>query len=114
MELRLRDDGRYDFVDEKGEVTPVSLHRLADNRFVAQAEIASGDNFKGYGYLVLDIKGDEVLAYAADCNKQDQERMQSIGVEVRRYECKIDRVADPLAFFVGLAFDPPTSKLVRK
>jgi outer membrane murein-binding lipoprotein Lpp len=114
IEVRLRGDGLYDFINEKGAATPVSFHRLDGNRFVAQAEDKKANGDKGYGYAVFEVAGDTALVFMADCQKQDKARMEALDVEVRRYECKIDRVADPLAFFAGLELGPPTSKIERE
>jgi hypothetical protein len=114
VEVKLRGTHAYEFIDEKGEAVPVSLHRLADSRFIVQAENVSSDGSKDYAYMLLEISGDSALVYAADCGKQDRARMESLGVVVRRYECQIDAVKDPRGFFAGLDYGPPTSKMVRK
>jgi hypothetical protein len=36
------------------------------------------------------------------------------GVEIRKDECRIDGVADPVKFFAGLNRGEPTAKLVRQ
>ena len=39
---------------------------------------------------------------------------QLLGVDIRnQYECFIDKVADPTAFFAGLTYGKPMSKMVK-
>jgi hypothetical protein len=114
VEVRLRGAHAYDFVNGKGETVPVSLHRLAGNRFVMQADNPGADGSKGYAYALLETSADGALVYAADCEKQDRARMQALGVVVRRYDCLIDAVKDARGFFAALDYGPPTSKIVRK
>lgn len=110
VEIRPRGANGYDFVDEKGVTTPVTFHALPDGRHVAQAKL-EGD--QGYGYLIVRVDGAQIVVTPIECNKQDDARMASLGV-VRRseYECRIDAVADPLAFFAGLKASDPVSRMV--
>ena len=41
--------------------------------------------------------------------------MSSLGVVQRnQFECRIDKVADPVAFFVGLKRSEPVARMVRE
>jgi len=111
MILKRRGDGGYDFVDEKNKVQPVSFHPIAGGNFVGQA-YESGKS--GYDYVVVRVAGNEAFIYFPDCNKQDQAQLEKLGVVIGQFECRIDRVADPAAFFVSLTLGEPTSKLVRE
>ncbi len=109
--VRPRGDGAYDFVNDKGASNPVSFHPIADGLHVAQIKLESD---AGYGYAMLRVNGDEALIVPAECDRQDQAKMVALGVEIRgRFECRIDKVADPAAFFAGLAKGDPISKMVK-
>ena len=117
MTVRLRDDGVYDFINEKGAVNPVTFHPIPGGFYVAQAGDVpqNGTDKKGYGYALFKINGREALVYLMECNKQDKAKLVALGVELRgEYECFIDRVADPAAFFAGLRHDDVASKMVRE
>jgi hypothetical protein len=109
FEVRRRTDGGYDFVDAKGKATTLSLHRIGSDRFVAQASDEGGIH-----YVILQVRGNEVLAFAPDCKEQDAAKLKAQGVDIRQYECVIDRVADPAALFAGLELGEPGSKMVRE
>ena len=112
VEIRSRGASSYDFIDEKGVATPVTFHPLPDGRHVGQAKL-EGD--QGYGYLLVRVDGAQIVVTPIECNKQDDARMAALGV-VRRsqYECGIDAVADPVAFFAGLKPSDPVSRMVRQ
>jgi major membrane immunogen (membrane-anchored lipoprotein) len=112
VEIRPHGANAYDFIDEKGATTPVTFHPLPDGRYVGQAKL---DGNQGYGYLIVRIDGAQIVVTPIECNKQDDARMASLGV-VRRsqYECGIDAVADPSAFFAGLKPSEPVSRMVRQ
>jgi hypothetical protein len=112
VEIRPRGASGYDFIDEKGVATPVTFHPLPDGRHVGQAKL-EGD--QGYGYLLVRVDGAQIVVTPIECNKQDDARMAALGV-VRRsqYECGIDAVADPVAFFAGLKPSDPVSRMVRQ
>jgi hypothetical protein len=110
--VRKRADGGYDFINDKGASNPVSFHPIAGGLHVAQVKL-EGDS--GYGYVLFRIAGNEALVVPAECDKQDQAQMKALGVDIRaRFECHIDRVADPAAFFAGIKHSEPISKMVRK
>lgn len=110
--VRKRADGGYDFINNKGAINPVSFHPIAGGLHVAQVTL-EGDS--GYGYVVFRVAGNEAFVVPAECDKQDQARMAALGVEIRgRYECRIDRVVDPAAFFAELKLSPPISRMVRQ
>jgi hypothetical protein len=115
MEIRQRGSG-YDFVNEKGAVNPVSLHPIAGGMHVAQVGgmPRPGTDQKGYGYALFRINGREALVYVVECDKQDKAMLAAARVEVRgQYECFIDNVADPAAFFAGLKRSDPPSRMMR-
>jgi hypothetical protein len=116
MEVKLRGDGGYDFINDKGEATPVSLHAIAGGMHVLQAYEAKKDSQKkGYGYALLKVSGREALVYIAECDKQDRKRLIARGVEIRgKYECFIDKVANPAAFFAGLKRGKTASRMVKE
>ena len=112
VEIRPRGPNGYDFVDEKGVATPVTFHALPDGRYVAQAKL-EGD--QGYGYLIARIDGPQIVVTPIECLKQDDARMAALGVVKRsQYECRIDAVADPVAFFTALKPNPAVSRMVRQ
>ncbi len=109
--VRPRPGNAYDFVNEKGAVTPVTLHPLAGGEHVAQLTLEGN---QGYGYILFRITGKEAMVIPAECNKQDAAKMASLGVVQRnQFECRIDKVADPAAFFAGLKRSQPLAKMVR-
>jgi hypothetical protein len=116
MDIRPRGN-LYDFVNEKGAVNPVSFHPVAGGLFVAQVgEMPQrGTDKKGYGYAVFKINGREALVYVLECDKQDKGMLAMLRVEIRgEYECFIDDVANPAAFFAGLKRSDPRSRMVRE
>jgi hypothetical protein len=116
MEIRQR-GSVYDFVNEKGAVNPVSFHPIAGGMHVAQVggmPPRPNTDKKGYGYALFKIDGREALVYVVECNKQDKAMLAAARVEIRgEYECFIDNVADPAAFFAGLKLSDPPSRMVR-
>jgi hypothetical protein len=116
MDLQLRGN-LYDFINEKGAVNPVTFHPVAGGLFVAQVGgmPQRTTDKKGYGYALFKIDGREALVYVVECDKQDKPRLATLGVEFRdEYECFIDNVADPAAFFAGLKRGDRPSRMVRE
>lgn len=112
VEIRPRGANAYDFIDEKGVATPVTFHPLPDGRHVGQARL---DGDQGYGYLIVRIDGPQIVVTPIECNKQGEAKMKSLGVTRRsQYECGVDAVADPAAFFAGLKPSDPVSRMVRQ
>jgi hypothetical protein len=112
LEVRARAGNVYDFVNEKGHATPVTFHALPNGEHVAQIRL---EGSSGYGYVLARVAGKDVLIVPAECNKQDGAMMTALGVVQRnQYECRIDKVADPVAFFVGLKRSEPVSRMVRE
>jgi hypothetical protein len=109
--VKRRGDGGYDFVNEKAEVQPISFYPIAGGSFVGQA-LENGKS--RYAYVVFRIAGNEAFIYVPDCDKQDKAQLEKLGVAIGQFECSIDRVADPAAFFASLALGEPASKLVRE
>jgi hypothetical protein len=112
IEVRARAGNVYDFVNEKGTATPVTFHALPNGEHVAQVKL---EGSSGYGYVLTRITAKDVLIVPAECDEQDSAKMAALGVVQRnRYECRIDKVADPVAFFVGLARSAPVSRMERQ
>jgi len=109
--VKRRGDGGYDFIDQKDEVQPISFHPIAGGNFVAQVP---ENRAPRYAYVVFRFAGNEAFIYAPSCDKQDQAQLDKLGVAIGQFECGIDRVADPAAFFASLTLGEPTSKLVRQ
>ena len=103
----------YDFINEKGDGTPVTFHALPNGEHVAQVRL-KGD--AAYGYVLARVTGPkELVIVPAECSKQDSAKMAALGVVQRnQFECRIDKVADPVAFFVGLKRSKPVSRMVRE
>jgi hypothetical protein len=111
--VKRRPDGAYDFINEKKEAVPISLHDVGRGRFVGQSK-ADKDK-PGYGYIVFTVNGPEVLVYLPDCAEQDKALLVRLGVEIRTGdECAIDRVADPAGLFAAAELGEPNSKMVRE
>jgi hypothetical protein len=109
--MKRRPDGRYDLVDEKGMVDQVSFHPIAGGSFVAQAT----ENGKArYEYWIVRITGNETYFYLPECDKQDKAQLDKLGVVIGEFECTIDRLADPAAFFASLKLTKPFIKIVRE
>ena len=116
MEVRQRGSA-YDFINEKGAVNPVTFHPIAGGLYVAQVGgmPQQGTDKKGYGYALFKIDGREALVYVVECDKQDKTMLAAARVEIRgHYECFIDNVANPAAFFAGLKRSDPPSRMVRE
>jgi len=112
--VRPRDKTHYDFVNAKGDVTPVAFYPLSNGLYVAQAEVREKKE-SGYGYFMIRIKGSDVLVYAPQCDKQDKQKLAALGVTMRgKYECVLDNVADPTALFAALDIGPVVSMMVRE
>jgi hypothetical protein len=111
--VRLLAGNAYDFINEQGDGTPVTFHALPSGEHVAQVRL-KGD--AAYGYVLARVTGPkEVVIVPAECNKQDSAAMAALGVVQRnQFECRIDKVADPVAFFVGLKRSAPVSRMVRE
>jgi hypothetical protein len=112
MTVRPRSDAGYDFINEKGAATPVTFHVIPGALHVAQVKLEGN---QGYGYVLFRISRDEALVIPAECDKQDQAKLVALGVEIRnKLECRIDKMADPVAFFAGLQTGASISKLVKE
>lgn len=120
FDVKHRADGGYDFTDIKGKVTPISLHRIRGDLYVAQAVNDKKDHTD---YAVLRLQGQEgqagqvgqeILAYPSQCDKQDAAKLKALGVEIRKYQCVIDRVADPVGLFATINLGEARSKMVRE
>ena len=68
-----------------------------------------------HGYALFKIDGREALVYVVECDKQEKAMLAASRVEIRgQYECFIDSVANPAAFFAGLKRSDPPSRMVRE
>ena len=116
--MEVRQNGNiYDFINEKGAVNPVTFHAISGGLHVAQVGDLPqrGTDTKGYGYALFKIDGRQALVYVVECDKQDKTMLAILGVEFRgQYECFIDNVANPAAFFAGLKRSDPPSRMVRE
>jgi hypothetical protein len=102
----------YEFVNEKGVATPVTFHQLSGDEHVAQVKLEGN---AGYGYMLARTDGRQLVAVPVECNKQDEATMKGLGVERRdQFECRIDKVADPVAFFAAVTRSKPASRMVRE
>jgi hypothetical protein len=124
VQLR-RHDNSYDYVSEKGDVTPVTLHPLAKDLFVIQAKSDDGS----YLYARLRLRGATGFVEAADCDKQDMKTLAALGIaaqeselakaltgraHARTHDCVLDGVHDAGKAFAAIRFGPPTGKLVKE
>jgi hypothetical protein len=107
IEIRAKAVG-YDYI-ENGRTTPITLHGLGKNLFVAQARADSG-----YNHVVFKIRGAEIFIYPAECTEQSRRRFAAFGVAVRQSECILDNARDPKAFFTMITRGAPNAKLVRE
>jgi len=108
-EIKKRADGSYDFVMQGNDPTAVTVHKVEGDLYVVQSKKRNAD---AYDYLLIRQAGAEFFTHAPDCNKQDKAKMA--GVEIKKDECRIDGVTDPVKFFAGLNKGEPTAKLVRQ
>ena len=114
--IKRRPDRAYDFVNEKGEVITISLHAIGGDLFAGQAtnEQEKDNDKPAYAYVVFSVTGSEALLHVPQCDEQDKATLATLQVEIGRFECMIDRVADPSALFKRLDLGKPISKLVRE
>jgi hypothetical protein len=110
--VKRRGDGGYDFINEKSEVVPISLHDVGQGRFVGQSK--DKDKLE-YGYVIFAVNGPEVLVYLPDCGEQDKALLARFSVELRgQDECIIDRVNDAAGLFAAVELGEPASKMMRE
>jgi hypothetical protein len=124
VELRRRDNG-YDYVNEKGAVTPLTLHPLGKNLFAIQAKNEGG----GYVYARLRLLDNVGFVEVPDCDKQDPNTLKALGIAAREselakaltgrdhaqtHDCFLDGVSDATKAFATIRFGAPTGKLVRQ
>jgi len=102
-------DGSYEFIRGK-TVLPISFHDIGNGVIVAQAK---PNDRNSYGYLFAIKKGTETFLHLPQCDKQDAAVLSANGVVYRdKWECSIDKVADPAKLFAALTFGDPNSKIV--
>ena len=103
-------DGSYEFVGERTTL-PISFHDVGNGIIVAQAK--PNDNKHAYGYLFLTQKGTERFLHLPQCDRQDSAVLSANGVVHRdKFECSIDKVADPAKLFTAVTAGDPSSKIV--
>jgi hypothetical protein len=114
--IKRRPDRAYDVVNEKGEAIRISLHAIGGDLFAGQAnnEQEKDKDKPAYAYVVFSVTGSEALLHVPQCDEQDKAMLATFQVEVGRFECMIDRVADPSGLFKRLDLGKPISKLVRE
>jgi hypothetical protein len=108
-----RDGGGYDYVNEKGLITPLTLHPLGPGLFAVQAKAEDGH----YDYARLRIAGAVAYLEIADCSKQYPRVLAALGVARGegalanvKGDCVLDGVTDVRKAFLGLDFGRPTAK----
>jgi hypothetical protein len=112
--VRPRDKTHYDFINAEGKVTPIAFFPMPGGLYLGQAEVKSKTE-TSYGFLIIRIKGSDVLIHAPQCANQDKAKLTALGVTLRgKYECVIDGVADPAALFAALDIGPVVSMMVRE
>jgi hypothetical protein len=111
-------DGAYAFIPDKSEKsgksrTPqLSFHDLGNGVIIAQAK-GPEDNTHPYAYLFVMRKGKELFLDLPQCDKQDAAVLESNGVVFRdKWECSIEKVADPAKLFAALTPGEPDIKLI--
>jgi hypothetical protein len=111
-------DGSYEFIPDRAEKsgksrTPqLSFHDIGNGVIIAQAK-SHEDNSHPYSYLFLIQKGKELLLDLPQCDKQDTAVLEANGVVFRdKWECSIEKVADPAKLFAALTPGEPDIKLV--
>jgi hypothetical protein len=124
MQLR-RSGAGYDYINEKGAITPVTLHSLGGDLFAVQAQSDDG----GYTYARLRLRGATGFIAIADCDKQDPKKLAALGIatkvndiakaitgrdDAQTHDCILDGVRDIRKVFSTLEFGAPTSKVVRE
>jgi hypothetical protein len=115
FDIRRRADRAYGLTNEKGETIAISFYALSEDRFVGQAKAEKDADDKTHGYVMLRIVGKEALLYLPQCDEQDQATLAAFKVElINKFECRIDRVDDPVGLFKALRLGHPVSKLVRE
>jgi hypothetical protein len=103
-------DGTYEFIGDNA-VLPISFHEIGNGIIVAQAK--PDDNKHAYSYLFLTRNGAASILHLPQCDQQDPAVLSAYGVVHRgKYECSIDKVADPAKLFSVLIPGDPTSKIV--
>ena len=112
FEVRHRNDGAYDVINSSGEVSPASLHPIANGTLVLQSK-SERDN-PPYLYLIMQVVDGEAFIYIPDCDKLDKDKLANFGVEKRdTHKCIIDRVADPTGLFAAVNLGNSGMKIVR-
>jgi hypothetical protein len=112
-----RDGDGYDYINEMGGVTPLTLHPLGGGLFAVQAKAEDGT----YDYARLRIAGGVGYVEIADCAKQDPGKLAALRVARgggalanAKADCALDSVTDARKTFLDLDFGRPTAKFVRE
>ena len=83
-----------------------SFHQLEPGRFIVEATMKSSGRFF---YSVLEVRNGEGLLHYLDCENIDQAAFGAAGgtvIGIHHKECKLDKIANPLAFLKSLAAKP--------
>lgn len=114
--VKLMPDGAYQLIPDNPETLAksrppqISFHDIGNGVIVAQSE--TSDNSHAYSYLFLTRKGNELFLDLPQCDKQDATVLQTHGVVFRdKWECSIEKVADPAKLFAALTPGEPDIKL---
>ena len=95
--VRLKDDPSGD---------TYSFHPLEPRRFFVEATMKSSGRFF---YSVLEVRNGEGLLQHLDCENLDQAAFAAAGgtvIGITHKECRLDKIANPLAFLKSLAAKP--------
>jgi hypothetical protein len=110
-------DGAYELIPDKREKSgksrapQLSFHDVGNGVIVAQAK-GPEDNTHPYSYLFLIRKGKELFLDLPQCDKQDPAVLEANGVIFRdKWECSIEKVADPAKLFAAITPGEPDIKL---
>jgi hypothetical protein len=110
-------DGSYQFIPDKpGKPGPsrplqISFHDIGNGVIIAQAK-GPENNTHPYSYLFVTRQGNEVFFDLPQCDKQDQAVLSAHGVVQRdKWECSIEKVAEPAKLFSALTPGEPDIKM---
>ena len=111
-------DGAYELIPDKTEkggksrAPQLSFHDIGNGVIIAQAK-SQEDNAHPYAYLFVMQKGKELLLDLPQCDKQPGTVLEANGVVFRdKWECSIEKVADPAKLFAALTPGEPDIKLI--
>src|SRR5829696_2292769 len=101
MTVKQLPDGVYQFIGAKENIS-ISFHDVGNGVIVGQARPRNTKNAHDYGYTFIIRKGNEVFSHVPQCDTQDADVLKAHGVVRRdKWECSIDKVADPAKLFAA-------------